>query len=147
MVPWQVLVGGGASPDIARMLTRTAMPLTQRAARRSLRRPGVAMALVAILGLVVEMVMGSFGVPAAIRLAMSLSAAAMALGTGSKAGGLRKLTLLLSVGTAGVQLFFAATSLRTGLDSADSVMDWLPGIVAMLAAVLMAARLARGALR
>lgn len=147
-LPWQTVVGG-QQPDIRAFLSAAALPAAQTAIRASLKRPGISMAITAVLDLVVSGVTRGWGgvLGALPRLLLGGATALFSLITGSKGGPLRKLTGAIGGVTAVVQLGFTGYTLVSGVLGGTSALVLIPQVIAMLSSLVMAVKTAVTALR
>lgn len=146
-LPWQTIVGDQA-PDLKALLARTGAPLAQRAVRRSLRNPGLALLVTTALDLfVVWVTAGPVAVEEAFpRVAAGAATALLSLLVGSRGGPLRGLAGLSSVVTAGLQVASLASALMAALDTGD-VVAVAPMALAMASALTTAVKTAAVAFR
>ncbi|MDO8879484.1 MAG: zinc ribbon domain-containing protein [Coriobacteriia bacterium] len=147
-LPWQTIVAG-ETPDLRGMLSRVAMPGARTLAQRSLKKPGLAMAVTTALDLIVAGLSGggSALVGALPRALAGGTTALLSLITGSKGGALRGLTGVVSLGTALVQVISLGVTLIGGVRSGMPLLSTLPMVVAMASALVMALKTASVALR
>lgn len=147
-LPWQTVVGA-QQPDIRAFLSAAALPAAQTAIRASLKRPGIAMAITAVLDLVVSGITRGWGgvLGALPRLLLGGATALFSLITGSKGGPLRKLTGAIGGVTAVVQLGFTGYTLVAGVLGGTSALLLIPQLIAMLSSLTMAVKTAITALR
>lgn len=147
-LPWQT-VAGGQQPDIRGFLAAAALPAAQGAIRASLKRPGLAMAVTATLDLAVSGITRGWPgvIAAAPRFLLGGATALFSLVTGSKGGGLRKVTGAVSAVTAVVQLGFTGYTLVNGVLGGTSALLLIPQVIAMLSSLVMAAKTAVTALK
>jgi hypothetical protein len=140
-MPWQT-VYGGQSPDIGRFLSAAALPAAQQVVRRSLRKPGIALAVTSVLDLTVALIMGGAGaVPAALgRLALAGTTSVLSIVSGSKAGPLRTAAGVMGIVTSVVQLGSTGWALVGGLSAGTPFLSLIPSIVAMLSTLAMAVK-------
>lgn len=147
-LPWQTVVGN-QQPDVRAFLSAAALPAAQGAIRASLKRPGLAMAVTTVLDVVVSgITRGWGGVLAALpRLLLGGATAALSLVTGSKGGGLRKVTGAVGALTGVVQLGFTGYTLVAGAIGGTPALLLIPQVIAMLSSLVMAVKTAVAALR
>ena len=147
-VPWQTIVGD-ERPDIRALLSGAAVPVARQALQRSLRKPGLAMAVTTILDVAVAALTGGMGAVAGVlprALAGGLTSV-LSLITGSKGGTLRSLTGVVSLITALIQVVSLGQTLLAGLRTGTSLLTLAPMVVAILSALTMAIKTASVALR
>lgn len=147
-LPWQTIVAG-ETPDLRAMLSHVAMPGARTLAQRSLRKPGLAMAVTVALDLIVAGLSGggSALVGALPRVLAGGTTALLSLITGSKGGALRSVTGFVSLGTALVQVISLLLTLLSGLRGGMPLLSTLSMVVAMASALVMALKTASVALR
>lgn len=147
-LPWQTIVAG-ETPDLRAMLSQVAVPGARTLVQRSLRKPGLAMAVTTALDLIVVGISG--GGPALVgalpRVLAGGTTALLSLVTGSKGGALRSLTGVVSLGTALVQLVSLVLALVAGVRSGMPALSLLSMAVAIASALTMAIKTASVALR
>lgn len=147
-VPWQTIVGD-ERPDIRALLSGAAVPVARQALQRSLRKPGLAMAVTTILDIVVAALTGGLSAVAGVlprALAGGLTSL-LSLITGGKGGMLRTLTGIASLVTALIQVVSLGLTLIAGLRTGTSLLTLAPMVVAILSALTMALKTASVALR
>ncbi|MEA5075654.1 MAG: hypothetical protein VB139_04830 [Coriobacteriia bacterium] len=147
-LPWQTIVAG-ETPDLRAMLSRVAMPGARTLAQRSLKKPGLAMAVTTALDLVVAGLSGGTSalLGALPRVIAGGTTALLSLITGSKGGALRSITGFVSLGTALVQVVSLGLTMAGGVRSGMSVLPMLSMAVAMASALTTALKTASVALR
>ena len=147
-LPWQTIVAGQV-PDLSSMLARVAMPTAQKVVNRSLRRPGLALAVTTVLDLFVAGITGGgTAVSAAIpRVIGGGATALLSMITGSKGGALRGLTGIISLLTALVQVFSLLVTFVSGLRGGAPLITLAPMAIATGSATVMALKTASVALR
>lgn len=147
-LPWQTIVAG-ETPDLRAMLSRVAMPGARTLAQRSLKKPGLAMAVTTLLDLAVAGLSGggSALVGALPRVLAGGTTALLSLITGSKGGALRSITGFVSLGTALVQVVSLALTLIAGVRSGMPLLSLLSMAIAIASALTMAVKTASVALR
>ncbi len=146
-VPWQA-VFGDQPPDLGALLSRTAVPAIATAAGSSLRRPGIALVVTALLDLVVAATaVPSTAAGALPRVGSALLAGALAAAAGAKGGLLRRLAGVAGVLAAVVHLAAAGLSLVAVMASGEALVGQLPQLVTMASSLVLAARTALSALR
>lgn len=147
-LPWQTIVGGQA-PDIGGLLARAATPAAHTLVRRSLRRPGIALAVTTAMDLLIVLLTGGSGAltTAVPRVLTGLGTSAVALATGSKGGPLRGVAGLGSLVTTVLQLTALWTSLTEAMAGGADWLTLAPGLVAMASAGTTALKTATTALR
>lgn len=147
-LPWQTIVAG-ETPDLRGMLSRVAMPGARTLVQRSLKKPGLAMAVTTALDLVVAGLSGGGGalVGALPRLLAGGTTALLSLVTGSKGGALRSVTGFVSLGTALVQAVSLVLTLVSGIRTGMPLLSTLSMVVAIASALTMAIKTASVALR
>lgn len=147
-LPWQTIVAGEA-PDLRSMLSRVAVPGARTLVQRSLKKPGLAMAVTTALDLIVAGLSGGTGalVGALPRVLAGGTTALLSLITGSRGGALRSITGFVSLGTALVQLGSLGITLVGGVRSGMPILSMLSMAVAMTSALTMAVKTASVALR
>ncbi len=147
-LPWQTIVAG-ETPDLRGMLSRVAMPGARTLVQRSLKKPGLAMAVTAVLDLVVAGLSGGGGalVGALPRVLAGGTTALLSLVTGSKGGALRSVTGFVSLGTALVQAVSLVLTLASGMRTGMPFISTLSMVVAIASALTMAVKTASVALR
>ena len=147
---WQTVVGS-QTPDVRAFLARAGTPLAQGAARtalrRSVRRPGIALALTTALDLVIVAVTGGSLGAALPRTLSGLVSSGLAMATGRKGGALRALSGVMSLVTTLLGLVSAVSALRSGLDSGASLLTLAPSIIGTASMVTMAVKTAAVAFR
>lgn len=146
-LPWQTIVGDQA-PDLKALLARTGAPLAQRAVRRSLRRPGLALLVTTALDLFVVWVTAG---PAAVegafpRVVAGAVTAMLSVLVGSRGGPLRGIAGLSSVVTSTLQISALAAALMGVLATGDVVAAG-PMVLAMASALTTAVKTAAVAFR
>lgn len=152
MVPgaWQTVVGS-QTPDLRAFLARAGTPLVQGAAtpalRRSVRRPGIALALTTVLDLVIVAVTGGSLGAAFPRTLSGLVSSGLAMATGHKGGALRALSGATSLVTTLLGVVATVSALRSGLDSGASLLTLAPSIIGTASMVTMAVKTAVVAFR
>lgn len=152
MVPgaWQTVVGS-QTPDLRAFLARAGTPLVQSAARaglrRSVRRPGIALALTTLLDLVIVAVTGGSLGAALPRTLSGLVSSGLAMATGHKSGALRALSGVTSLVTTLLGVVTALSALRSGLDSGASLLTLAPSAIGAASMVTMAVKTATVAFR
>ncbi len=145
MLPWQTVVGE-QPVDVEALAVAAGMPAGRALLRRSLRRPGLALAATTVLDLVVVAVSGTGLVASAVpRTLLGLTASGLAIATGRRAGALRRLAGFVSVATAAVQVATAAMGLGQ-LPPGTGALTVASMIVATASATVMAIRTAVDAL-
>lgn len=147
-LPWQTIVAG-ETPDLRAMLSRVAVPGARTLVQRSLKKPGLAMAVTTALDLIVAALSGggSAIVGALPRVFAGGTTALLSLITGSKGGALRSVTGFVSLGTALVQVVSLGVTLIGGVRSGMPALSMLSMAVAMVSALTMAVKTASVALR
>lgn len=147
-LPWQTIVAG-ETPDLRAMFSRVAVPGARTLVQRSLRKPGLAMAVTTALDLIVAGLSGGSSalVGALPRVLAGGTTALLSLVTGSKGGALRSITGFVSLGTALVQVVSLGITLIGGVRSGMPVLSMLSMAVAMASALTMAIKTASVALR
>mgnify|MGYP001029592974 FL=1 len=147
-LPWQT-IAAGETPDLRAMLSGVAMPGARTLVQRSLKRPGLAMAVTTVLDLAVAGLSGGTGalVGALPRVLAGGTTALLSIITGSKGGALRGLTGFVSLGTALVQVVSLALTLIGGIRSGTPALSLIPMAVAIASALTMAIKTASVALR
>ncbi|MDY0339853.1 MAG: zinc ribbon domain-containing protein [Coriobacteriia bacterium] len=147
-LPWQTIVAG-ETPDLRAMLSGAAMPGARMLVQRSLKKPGLAMAVTAGLDLLVAGLSGggSALVGALPRVLAGSTTALLSLITGSKGGALRSLTGVVSLITALVQVVSLGITLIGGLRGGMPLLSTLSMAVAIASALTMAVKTASVALR
>lgn len=147
-LPWQTIVAG-ETPDLRAMLSRVAVPGARTLVQRSLKKPGLAMAVTTALDLVVAGLTGggSALVGAIPRVLAGGTTALLSLITGSKGGALRSVTGFVSLGTALVQVVSLGLTLVDGVRTGMPALSMLSMAVAMASALTMAVKTASVALR
>ncbi len=148
VLPWQTIVAG-ETPDLRAMLSRVAMPGARTLAQRSLRKPGLSMAITTALDVLVAGVSGGPGalvgaIPRAVGGGLT---SVLSLATGTKGGALRGLTGIVSLGTALVQVVSLGATLIGGFRDGTSILALVPMVIAMASALTMAVKTASVALR
>lgn len=147
---WQTVVGS-QPPDVGAFLARAGAPLAQRAAtaalRRSVRRPGIALALTTALDLAIVAVTGGSVTGALPRTLSGLVSSGLAIAAGRKGGALRALSGATSLLTTLLGLVTAFTALRSGLDSGASLLTLAPSAIGAVSMVAMAVKTATVAFR
>lgn len=144
-LPWQTLVEGDPV-DLDALATAAGVPVARHAIQRSLRRPGIAMAVTAVLDLFVTAVSGAGVTGLAIpRFALGLVTAALAIASGARPA-LRRATGLVSLVTALVQVVTSGLALAN-LPEGTGAATMATMVVASSAALVTAALIARDALR
>lgn len=152
MVPgaWQTVVGS-QTPDLRAFLAQAGTPLAQGAARaalrRSVRRPGIALAVTTVLDLVIVAVTGGSLGAALPRTLSGLVSSGLAMATGRKGGALRALSGATSLVTTLLGLVTAISALRSGLDSGTTLLTLAPSIIGTASMVTMAVKTAVVAFR
>ena len=152
MVPgaWQTVVGS-QTPDVGAFLARAGAPLVQGAVRtalrRSVRRPGIALALTTALDLGIVAVTGGSVTGALPRTLSGLVSSGLAIAAGRKGGALRALSGATSLLTTLLGLITALTALRAGLDSGTSLLTLAPSAIGAASMVTMAVKTATVAFR
>lgn len=138
-LPWQTLVRGQRI-DPAALLQVAALPALQRFAHGSLRKPGVALALTTVFDVALALITGgASALPRVIpRLVMGIATTVMSLLTGSKGGGLRKATGVVSALGALVMVATAIWGLVAGLSAGASTLTLISSAVATLSMLAMA---------
>jgi hypothetical protein len=147
-LPWQTIVAG-ETPDLRDMLSRAAMPGARTLVQRSLRKPGLAMAVTTMLDLFVT---GISGGTSALTTALPRAlggglTSVLSLVTGSKGGALRSLTGVVSLVTALVQVVSLVLTLIGGVRGGAPFLTLAPMTIAMLSALVMALKTTSVALR
>ena len=147
-LPWQTIVAG-ETPDLRAMLSRVAVPGARTLVQRSLKRPGLAMAVTTALDLIVAGLSGGSSalIGALPRVLAGGTTALLSLITGSKGGALRSITGVVSLGTALVQVVSLGITLIGGVRTGMPVLSLLSMAVAMASALTMALKTASVALR
>lgn len=147
-LPWQTIVAG-ETPDLRAMFSRVAMPGARTLVQRSLKKPGLAMAVTTALDLLVAGLSGGSGalVGALPRVLAGGTTAFLSLITGSRGGALRSVTGFVSLGTALVQVVSLGLTLIGGVRSGMPALSMLSMAVAMASALTMAIKTASVALR
>ena len=147
-LPWQTIVAG-ETPDLRAMLSRVAMPGARTLVQRSLKKPGLAMAVTTALDLAVAGLSGGGSALAGAlpRVLAGGTTALLSLITGSKGGALRSITGVVSLGTALVQVVSLGVTLIGGLRTGMPALSMLSMAVAMASALTMAIKTASVALR
>jgi hypothetical protein len=147
-LPWQTIVAG-ETPDLRAMLSRVAVPGARTLVQRSLKKPGLAMAVTTGLDLLVAGLSGggSALVGALPRVLAGGTTALLSLITGSKGGALRGLTGVVSLITALIQVVSLGVTLIGGVRSGMPILSMLSMAVAMASALTMAVKTASVALR
>jgi hypothetical protein len=147
-LPWQTIVAG-ETPDLRGMLSRVAMPGARTLAQRSLKKPGLAMAITTALDLFVAGVSGGPGalVGALPRAFAGGTTALLSLITGTKGGALRTVTGVVSLGAALVQVISLLLTLVSGLRGGAPVLSTLSMAVAITSTLTMSVKTASVALR
>ena len=147
-LPWQTIVAG-ETPDLRAMLSRAVVPGARTLVQRSLKKPGLAMALTVGLDLLVAGLSGGTGalVGALPRVLAGGTTALLSLITGSKGGALRSITGIVSLVTALVQVVSLGITLIGGIRSGMPALSMLSMAVAMASALTMAVKTASVALR
>ena len=147
-LPWQTIVVG-ETPDLRAMLSRVAIPGARTVAQRSLKKPGLAMAVTVALDLIVAGLSGggSALVGALPRVLAGGATALLSLVTGSKGGALRSITGFVSLGTALVQVISLLLTLLSGLRGGMPLLSTLSMVVAIASALTMTIKTASVALR
>ena len=146
-LPWQTIIGD-ARPDMRAFLS-VAHPAATQVMRRSLRKPGLAMAATAGLDLFVAGMSGGAGAVAAAipRFLGGGLTSLLALVTGTKAGPLRAVTGIVSLLTALVQVISLATALIGGISAGAPLLQTGSVALATASALTMAIKTASVALR
>lgn len=147
-LPWQTIVAG-ETPDLRVMLSRVAAPGAHTLVQRSLKKPGLAMAVTTALDLVVAGLSGGTGalLGALPRVLAGGATALLSLVTGSKGGTLRSVTGFVSLGTALVQVVSLGITLIGAVRTGMPALSMLSMAVAMTSALTMAMKTASVALR
>jgi len=147
-LPWQTIVAG-ETPDLRAMFSRLAVPGARTLVQRSLRKPGLAMAVTTALDLIVAGLSGGTSalVGALPRVIAGGTTALLSLITGSRGGALRSVTGFVSLGTALVQVVSLGITLIGGIRSGMPALSMLSMAVAMTSALTMAVKTASVALR
>jgi hypothetical protein len=147
-LPWQTIVAG-ETPDLRGMLSRVAMPGARTLVQRSLKKPGLAMAVTTVLDLIVAGLSGGGGALAGAlpRVLAGGATALLSLVTGSKGGALRSVTGFVSLGTALVQAVSLVLTLVNGVRTGMPFISTLSMVVAIASALTMAVKTASVALR
>ena len=147
-LPWQTIVAG-ETPDLRAMLSRMAVPGARTLAQRSLKKPGLAMAVTVVLDLFVAGISGGPGALAGAlpRVLAGGATALLSLVTGSKGGGLRTVTGVVSLGTALVQVVSLGVTFIAGLRTGAPLLSTLSMAVAITSALTMSVKTASVALR
>jgi len=147
-LPWQTIVAG-ETPDLRGLLSRVAVPGARTLMQRSLKKPGLAMAVTTALDLVVSGLSGggSTLLGALPRVLAGGTTALLSLITGSKGGVLRSVTGFVSIGTALVQVVSLGVTLIGGLRTGMPALSMLSMAIAMASALTMAVKTASVALR
>ena len=147
---WQTVVGA-QTPDLRAFLARAGAPLVQGAAaavlRRSVRRPGIALALTTALDVVIVAVTGGSVAATLPRTLAGLVSSVLAMATGRKGGALRALSGAMSLVTTLLGVVTAFSALRSGLDSGASLLALAPSAVGAASMVTMAVKTASVAFR
>jgi hypothetical protein len=140
---WQTVVGS-QTPDLRAFLARAGTPLVQGAAtaavRRSVRRPGIALALTTALDLVIVAVTGGSVGAALPRTLSGLVSSVLAMATGRKGGALRALSGVASLVTTVLGLVATVSALRSGLDSGASLLTLAPSVLGTASMATMAVK-------
>jgi hypothetical protein len=147
-LPWQTIVAG-ETPDLRAMLSRVAVPGARTLAQRSLKKPGLALAVTTGLDLLVAGLSGGTGalVGALPRVLAGGTTALLSLITGSKGGALRSITGVVSLVTALVQIVSLLLALVSGVRGGMPLLSILSMTVAIGSALTMAVKTASVALR
>ncbi|MDO8848783.1 MAG: zinc ribbon domain-containing protein [Coriobacteriia bacterium] len=147
-LPWQTIVVG-ETPDLRAMLSRAAVPGARVLAQRSLKKPGLAMAVTVGLDLLVAGLSGGGSALAGAlpRVLAGGTTALLSLITGTKGGALRSITGVVSLVTALVQVISLGVTIIGGLRSGMPFLSTLSMVVAMASALVMAIKTASVALR
>ncbi|MHB1135379.1 MAG: hypothetical protein ACYCXR_03050 [Coriobacteriia bacterium] len=147
-LPWQTIVAG-ETPDLRAMFSRVAVPGARTLVQRSLKKPGLAMAVTTTLDLIVAGLSGGSSalLGALPRVLAGGTTALLSLITGSKGGALRSITGFVSLGTALVQVVSLSITLIGGVRSGMPALSMLSMAVAMASALTMAVKTASVALR
>lgn len=147
-LPWQTIIAG-QTPDLSSMFARMVVPSAHKAVNRSLRRPGVALAVTTVLDVFVAGVTGGgAGISSAIpRVIGGSVTSALSLITGSKGGALRGLTGVVSLLTVLVQVVSLLMALGRGVLDGAPLLTLAPMAVATGSAAVMAVKTASVALR
>lgn len=147
-LPWQTIVAG-ETPDLRAMFSSAVAPTARRAVQASLRKPGLSLAATTVLDLVVAALSGGTSALAAAvpRGAAGGLSALLALVTGRKTGALRKMTGVMSLVTALIQVASLLTTLVRGVTAGSSLLALVPMAIATGSALVMAVKTASVALR
>lgn len=147
-LPWQTVTSPGPLDGRALLLS-FGLPAAQHAIRSSLRRPGIAMGITTALDVLVATITGGLpGLLAALpRMALGGATATLSMLTGSRAGSMRLATGAVAAVTAVVQLGYSGQQLFALFTSGASWLALLPGAIAMLSSLVMAAKTAYVALK
>lgn len=147
---WQTVVGA-QPPDLRAFLTQAGTPLVRGAAtaalRRSVRRPGIALALTTVLDLVIVAVTGGDLGSALPRALGGLVSSGLAMATGPRGGTLRALSGTTSLVTTLLGVVAAVSALRSGLDSGASLLSLAPNLIGIASMAIMALKTAVVAFR
>jgi hypothetical protein len=125
------------------------MPGARTLVQRSLKKPGLAMAVTTVLDLIVAGLSGGGGALAGAlpRVLAGGATALLSLVTGSKGGALRSVTGFVSLGTALVQAVSLVLTLVNGVRTGMPFISTLSMVVAIASALTMAVKTASVALR
>ena len=147
-LPWQTIVAG-ETPDLRAMLSRVAVPGARTLVQRSLKKPGLAMAVTTALDLVVAgLSVGTSALLGALpRVIAGGTTALLSLITGSKGGALRSITGCVSLGTALVQVVSLVLTLASGIRTGMPLLSTLSMMIAIASSLTMAVKTASVALR
>ena len=147
-LPWQTIVAG-ETPDLRGMLSGVAVPGARTLMQRSLKKPGLAMAVTTALDLAVAGLSGGGSAIAGAlpRVLAGGTTALLSLITGLKGGAFRSVTGFVSIGTALVQVVSLGVTLVGGVRSGIPVLSMLSMMIAIASALTMAVKTASMALR
>lgn len=146
-LPWQTIVAG-ETPDLRDMLSHAAIPGARTLAQRSLKKPGLAMAVTTALDLAVAGLSGGGALAGAIpRVLAGGITALLSLITGSKGGSLRNITGFVSLGTALVQVVSLVITLVNSVRTGMPIISTLSMVITIASALTMAIKTASVALR
>jgi hypothetical protein len=145
-LPWQTITAG--EPIDAAVFLRGAAPAATRALSRSLRRPGLILAFTIAMSVAVALLTGGADalVSALPQLLAGAAATGLSLVTGARAGTLRAVTGVVSVGAAVVAVIALGLALARGTGAGDSLVSLLPLAVSFAASALAALKTALVAL-
>ncbi len=147
-LPWQTIVSGQPA-DIAGIIRTAAPSLATVTPRPNLRFPAAAIVVTLVMDIAISLLAGGEVNTAtlALRLASGLGTSVLGFVTGSAAGGLRKVTGLVSVVFGVVQAVSLVVGAIGAPTSGASLGTLIPSLVTVVAGLVLAVSTAISGLR